>query len=315
VIVVNKMDSEKAKNNWSEFVQIAGVKMIGVSAKNGQGVGDLLDWLIKKWPISRMRPVEEKQAIYVSVVGRPNAGKSSLINLIAGQERMVVSQTPGTTRDIGEIEVKFGREKVIFYDTAGIRSRRIMSRDKIEKYSYLRALRAMENSQVVVLMIDATEGAGKTEMKLAGLVEEMGKGLLIFVNKLDLAQDNDDAVGAIIQDLRQVIGYIDWVPVIVGSVKENLNIKPLIKNIVKVGENCQSEIKQSVLSDLVMQIRSKYRLPEIDLQRIKQVGVNPPTFLLGNIKKNPSPQTIRMLTGLLRDVLELIGVPIRLEFK
>lgn len=315
VIVVNKMESAKGLENWGAFGRLSGVKKLAVSAKTGMGIGDLLEELIDRWPDSSLVTDNDEEVYRVSIVGRPNVGKSSLINKIAGQERMVVSQTPGTTRDIGEIKIKYGTENLIFFDTAGVRSRRVLSRNHIERFSYIRALKAMESSDVVVLMIDAEVGVGKTEVKLIDLVEDLGKGLVLFVNKMDLFGDGEEAVEKIMKDIRADLGYIDWVPVVIGSVQEDINLKPLLKNIIRVGENFQAEIKSKYLSDLVEKIRVNYRIPEVDLQRIKQISVGPPTFLVGNVKKHPSCQTRRMLVGIIRDAFQLAGVPIKLEFK
>jgi len=315
VLVVNKMESDKGLANWDGFGRLSGVKRVAVSAKTGMGLGDLLEELVGRWPEGELKADADNDAYRVSVIGRPNAGKSSLVNKIAGFERMVVSQVPGTTRDIGEIMIDFGADSLVFFDTAGARSRRVLSRNQIEKYSYFRALKAMEVSDVVVLMIDAQVGVGKTEVKLISLVEDLGKGLVLFVNKMDLFGDGGEAVETIMKNIRSDLGYLDWAPVVVGSVLLDINLKPLLKNIVRVGQNFRAEIKSGYLTDLVEKIRVNYRIPEIDLQRIKQIKTGPPTFQIGNIKKNPSCQTKRMLTGIIRDAFQLSGVPIKLEFK
>lgn len=314
VVVVNKMDSQEAKRNWESFNKISGVPKFGVSAISGQGVGDLLESILASYH-SVKNTSHDSDEIFVSIIGRPNAGKSSLINQLAGSERMVVSETPGTTRDIGEIKILRGDQPIVFYDTAGVRSNRVLSRQKIEKYSYLRALRAMEMSDVVVLMIDAQKGVGKTEIRMINLVEEMGKGLVLFINKLDLMGEEEEGVESIMKDIRPDLYFLDWVPVVVGSALKDINIKALLKNIERVGENFMAEIKSASLMDLVQQIEQRVPRHEIDLQRIKQISSKPPTFLVGNIKKEPSCQTRRMLVAIIREAFSLTGVPIKIEFR
>ncbi len=315
-LVVNKVDSGK-KREKIQNEQIISLKKFLVSAKTGLGMGDLLEDICLLSKEKQFHKVgRDDIAVKMCIVGRPNVGKSTLTNALCGFDRMAIGEQAGTTRDVGEVLIDFRRNKFLLLDTAGLRAKGKAGRVLAERYSVMRAVRAMESSDVVVVVLDAKEGLTHQDMVILSMAKEMSKGIVLLVNKWDLFADTAENRDLFLERLRRKLGWIWWVPVVFGSAKEKKNITELLTMVEKVGENYQSWFKTEVLDDLTKQMREDNpRLKVLELKSIVQTRTNPPEFAvdLGRIK-TVRGEDERLIQNCLRQALELYGVLIQIKF-
>ncbi len=316
VLIVNKSDCKKKSLKDWDIESIGANISFKVSSKTGSGVGDVLEYVTDFLKENdKLDSIEvDEDTISVCFLGRPNVGKSSLINNICGEDARIVCDLPGTTRDVGEINVKYGDQKMKIYDTAGMRRMGRVHKKYIERYSIMRALGALRVSDVAVLLLDAEEELTRRDMGLARIICDMNKGLILFVNKWDL-KNNEDDWDKFVDNLRRKLTYLYWVPVVYGSAKTGQNIQPLLKKIEDVNKNYNYRSELSDIKNLVFELIAKnQRLSTMGLTRIEQIGTAPPEFLIKlKSKKNFSSNDEKMLQDIIRDYFELRGVPIKLR--
>lgn len=316
VLAVNKADNEKMKDSVYEFYSLGVGDPFPISSAHGIGVGDLLDEVVRHFPIPAAVD-EDEEVIRFALIGRPNVGKSSLVNAILGRERVIVSDLAGTTRDA--IDTPFTRDgqKYVIVDTAGIR-RRGKIYEKTEKYSVLRAQRAIEQSDVVLVLIDGEEGVIEQDKKIAGLAHDAGCGLMIVVNKWDAVNKNEKTMEQFRRKIRDEFQFIEYAPILFLSALTGQRLQHLLPMIRRVAENHTLRIQTSLLNDCIMDTVAMSPPPSDKGRRLKiyyatQVAVGPPTFVLFvNDPELLHFSYLRHLDNRLRETFGFVGTPIRL---
>ena len=284
VLAVNKMDKTGTTDpDFYEFYNLGMGDPIAVSAVHGHGTGDLLDACVQYFPPEEEEE-EEADAIKVAVIGKPNAGKSSLVNTILGEERVIGSNVAGTTRDA--IDSRFTNDKgsFVFIDTAGIRKKSKVEED-IEKYSVLRATMAIERGDVCLIMIDATEGVTEQDTKVAGLAHEAGKASNIVVNKWDLIEKDGKTMDRMREEVRQGLAYMTYAPILFISAKTGQRVDRLFELIDYVSNQASTRITTGMLNNVLADAQTRDQPPTDKGRRLKiyymtQVGIRPPHFVI-----------------------------------
>lgn len=316
VLCVNKCDSiGEPDPAFYEFYNLGLGDPFPVSAAHGHGTGDLLDEVLKYLPESSEEE-EEDDAIRVAVIGKPNAGKSSLINRICGQERVIVSDIAGTTRDSIDTEVENEDGRFVFIDTAGIRRRSRVS-DSIEKYSIIRAKMAVERATVCVIMIDATEGFTEQDSKVAGIACENGKACIIAVNKWDAVEKDGKTMDTFRRELMQDFSFMSYAPIIFISAKTGQRIDRLMKLIKFVDDQNSIRISTGNLNTILAHATARVQPPTDKGRRLKiyymtQASTRPPTFVcFVNNAELFHFSYQRYLENQIREVFGLEGTPVK----
>lgn len=285
VLVVNKVDSvQKYMMDVYEFYNLGIGEPVAISAANRTGIGDMLDEIIKEFP-EDLDAEEDDDIPKVAVVGKPNVGKSSLINKLLGEDRVIVSDIAGTTRDAVDAKVKWKDREYIFIDTAGLR-RKGKIKEEIERYSVIRTVTAVERADVVVVVIDATEGVTEQDAKIAGIAHERGKGVIIAVNKWDAVEKDDKTIYKHTNRIREVLAYMPYAELVFISAKSGQRLPKLFETIDAVIENQTLRIQTGVLNEILSEAVAMQQPPSDRGKRLKifymtQVGVKPPTFEIG----------------------------------
>ena len=282
VLAVNKVDQGQSPDIY-EFYNLGLGDPIAVSAVHGHGTGDLLDACVEYFPPEE-EVEEDDDAIKVAVIGKPNAGKSSLVNKILGEERVIVSNVAGTTRDA--IDSRFTNEKgsFVFIDTAGMRKRSKVDED-IEKYSILRATMAIDRADVCLILIDATEGVTEQDTKVAGMAHEAGKASIIVVNKWDLVEKDDKTMARMTEDIRRDLAYMTYAPILFISAKTGQRVEKLFDLIDYVANQSAFRVTTGMLNTVLADAQTRVQPPTDKGRRLKiyymtQVGVKPPHFVV-----------------------------------
>ncbi|MCD4783624.1 MAG: ribosome biogenesis GTPase Der [Candidatus Eremiobacteraeota bacterium] len=325
IVVANKVDNCEMEVEASEFYSLGWENILCVSAVHGNGTGDLLDLITDKLPPDTGDEVEENE-IYISIVGRPNVGKSSLLNAITGEERAIVTPKPGTTRDAVDSTVSWGGSKFVIVDTAGLR-RKAKIDDRIEYYSTHRAKNAIKRSQVSLLVIDASEPAVNQDKRIGGILDDEGKGVILVVNKWDLIEPDyrenrhSESMRSFEEFLREEMDFLRYAPILFTSALEKIGTKKILPGILKVYDECIRKIETSVVNNILHEAFFYKPPPSFTGKKLKlyyafQLLAGPPTFIL----KVNSPKLLhfsykRYLENRLRDALGFKGTPIRLIFK
>jgi GTP-binding protein len=292
---------------------------IAVSSVHGSGTGDLLDACVEALPQQEFEE-EEDDSIHVAVIGKPNAGKSSIINRFVGAERMIVSNIAGTTRDSVDTTVENEYGKFTFIDTAGIR-RQSKINDKIEKYSVLRAHMAVERADVCLLMIDATEGITEQDEKIAGIAHESGKGTIIVVNKWDLVEKDNKTVKEFTDRIRTALAYMPYAPIIFVSALTGQRLPNIYKLVARVQEQRNMRVTTGMLNDILGEAMMRTQPPSDKGRRLKiyymtQNAVAPPTFVLFcNSIELFHFSYQRYIENCLRETFGFEGTPIKMIIK
>lgn len=317
VLAVNKMDSIGPVNpDIYEFYSLGLGDPIAVSAIHGHGTGDILDACVDNFP-QETENDEVDEYIKVAVIGKPNVGKSSLVNRVLGERRVIVSDVAGTTRDAvdAKFENKYG--KYMFIDTAGIR-RKSKIEDRIEKYSVLRAQMAIERADVCLIMIDAREGVTDQDTKVAGLAHEAGKACIIVVNKWDLIEKDGKTMDSMRDKVRQGLSYMTYAPVIFISAMSGQRVDKVFELINHVHEQAGIRVTTGMLNNLLADATARVQPPTDKGRRLKiyymtQAGVRPPTFVcFCNSAELFHFSYQRYLENQLRNVFGLEGTPVRM---
>ena len=320
VLAVNKMDATGAPvPDFYEFYNLGLGDPVAVSAVHGHGTGDLLDRCLEHFPPPEAED-EEDDAIRVAVIGKPNAGKSSLVNRILGQERMIVSSVAGTTRDAIDSVFENESGRYIFIDTAGMR-RKSKVDESVERYSVLRATMAIDRSDVCLIMIDATEGVTEQDTKVAGLAHEAGKACIIVVNKWDLIEKDGRTMDRMREDVRRDLSYMTYAPVLFISALTGQRVKRLFELIRYVYDQACTRITTGQLNNVLEDAQTRVQPPTDKGRRLKiyymtQVGVKPPHFVVFcNDKRLFHFSYRRYLENCIRNVFGLEGTPVLLTVR
>lgn len=319
VLAVNKIDSKKTLDNIYEFYELGLGEPIGISAEHGMGTGDLLDEIIKDF--TEIESEEDyNDEVKVSFIGKPNAGKSSLINHIIGEERVIVTNIPGTTRD--SIDSYFTHEDTdyIFIDTAGLRKKKNIN-EKVERYSVIRTLTSIERSDICVLVIDATQGVTEQDSKIVGYAHDNNKGIIVAVNKWDLIEKDNHTTKSFEKKVREELPFINYAPIIFISAKTGQRVNKLLSLINIVNNNYSLRIQTGILNDILNRAVLMNQPPSDKGKRGKvlygaQVSVRPPRFLIFvNDKELFHFSYVRYIENQIRESFSFEGSPIVLELK
>jgi GTP-binding protein len=315
VLVVNKLDDMRRENfDIYEFYALALGDPIPISAGQALGLGDMLDVVVAHFPDNQGDEVED-DIIKVAVIGKPNVGKSSLINKILGEERLIVSPIAGTTRDAVDTYLEKDGQKFMFIDTAGMR-RKSKIKENIERYSIVRAIAAVERADVCVLMISAEEGITEQDTKIAGIAHEAGKAAIIVVNKWDIIEKDDKTMRKYEKDIRNTLAYMPYAPMLFISAQTGQRVPKLFDNITAVSENRSRRVTTGLLNDVLLEATAMNQPPSdkgrpLRIYYMTQVSVRPPTFVLFvNDKELLHFSYKRYLENQLREAFGFSGTPI-----
>jgi GTP-binding protein len=320
VLAVNKMDRTGPTDpDIYEFYNLGLGDPIAVSAVHGHGTGDLLDACFRYFP-PEDKEGEEDEIVKVAVIGKPNVGKSSLVNRILGEERVIVSQVAGTTRDAVDTYFENAKGKYLFIDTAGMR-RKSRVDDAIEKYSVLRATLAVERSDVCLILIDAAEGVTEQDTKVAGLAHEAGKACIIVVNKWDMVEKDDKTMDRMREDIRRDLSFMSYAPIVFISALTGQRVPRLFELINYVNEQSAMRITTGMLNSVLADATARVQPPTDKGRRLKvfymtQIGVRPPHFVcFCNDAKLFHFSYQRYLENQIRNTFGMEGTPIRLTIR
>ena len=316
VLVVNKVDSvQKYMMDVYEFYNLGIGEPIAISAANRTGIGDMLDEIVKEFPEDADTD-EDDDIPKIAVVGKPNVGKSSLINKLLGEDRVIVSDIAGTTRDAVDAKVKWKDREYIFIDTAGLR-RKGKIKEELERYSVIRTVTAVERADVVVVVIDATEGVTEQDAKIAGIAHERGKGVVIAVNKWDAVEKDDKTIYKHTNRIREVLAYMPYAELVFISAKSGQRLPRLFETIDAVIENQTLRIQTGVLNEILSEAVALQQPPSDRGRRLKifymtQVAVKPPTFVIFvNDKELMHFSYVRYLENKIRDAFGFSGTSLK----
>ena len=284
VLAVNKVDSvAKYGNDVYEFYNLGIGEPVAVSAASRLGIGDLLDEVVKHFDSEQMEE-EEDERPRIAVVGKPNVGKSSIINKLVGENRVIVSDIAGTTRDAVDTEVIHEGTPYVFIDTAGLR-RKSKIKEELERYSIIRTVSAVERADVVVVVIDATEGVTEQDAKIAGIAHERGKGIIVAVNKWDAIEKTDKTIYEYTRKIKEVLSFIPYAEYIFISAATGQRLTKLFEMIDVVRQNQNLRVATGVLNEIMTEAVAMQQPPSDKGKRLKiyymtQVAVKPPTFVI-----------------------------------
>ncbi|MFC5588267.1 ribosome biogenesis GTPase Der [Sporosarcina soli] len=316
VLAVNKIDNPEMRDMIYDFYSLGFGDPYPISGSHGLGLGDLLDEVAKNFPATDADAIED-DVIRFSLIGRPNVGKSSLVNALLGEERVIVSDVAGTTTDAIDTSYIFEDQKYRIIDTAGMRKKGKVY-ENTEKYSVLRALRAIERSDVVLIVLNGEEGIREQDKRIAGYAEEAGKGVMIVVNKWDAVEKDDKTMNAFVADIRDNFQFLEYAPIAFVSAKTKQRVHGLFDKIRMISENHALRIQSSVLNEVIEDAVARNPAPTDKGRRLRiyyttQVSVQPPTFVV--FVNEPELMHFsyeRFLQNRLRESFGFEGTPIRL---
>ena len=316
VLVVNKVDNfEKSMADVYEFYNLGIGDPYPISASTKLGIGDMLDHVIACFD-EGMGDEAEDERPRIAIVGKPNVGKSSLINKILGEKRLIVSDIAGTTRDAVDTVVKWNGSEYVFIDTAGLR-RKSKIKEELERYSIIRTVSAVDRADVVVLLIDAVEGVTEQDAKIAGIAHDRGKGIVIAVNKWDAIEKDDKTIYKYTQDVRQTLSYMPYAEILFISAETGQRVPKLFETIDMVIQNQSMRVATGVLNEIMAEAVALQQPPSdkgkrLRLYYITQVAVKPPTFVIFvNDKELMHFSYTRYLENKIRDTFGFKGTSLK----
>ena len=316
IVAINKMDSNEYKKNLFDFSELGFEHYIGVSAEHGKGMDNLLNEVVKDFP--KQDQIDDDPRMKFCLIGRPNVGKSSLVNALVKEDRVIVSNVPGTTRDSIDTVLKYDKKEYVVIDTAGMRKKGKIYED-VEKYSLLRAMKAIERSNVCVIVINAEEGIIEQDKHIASYAIEAGKAMVIAVNKWDTKKDED--IKEYTKLVRAEFQFLPYVPIVFLSAKTGSRIHTLMPEIIKVYENSKKEIKTSTLNAVINDAYDLNKAPSYKGRRLKiyyavQTSTEPIRFdMFVNDKGLVHFSYLRYLENKIRESFDFEGCPIDFNFK
>jgi GTP-binding protein len=318
LLAVNKADNQALREAAVEFYALGLGEPYPISALHGTGTGDLLDQVVAAFPVEEEE--EELEAVKIAIVGRPNVGKSSLLNRILGQERSIVHEAPGTTRDAIDTQMEWEGEPLVLIDTAGIR-RKGRIQQGVEKYSVLRALRAIVRADVVLLLLDAVEGVNAQDAHIAGYILEEAKSVVVVVNKWDLVEKDTYTMQTYVEHIYTTLRFLDYVPVLFVSALTGQEVDQVLPTALRVQEERLTRIPTAELNRILQEAVARHAPPSKAGKRLKfyyatQAAVDPPTFLFFvNDPRLVHFSYERYLENRLREYCGFLGTPLRLSFR
>ncbi len=316
LLLVNKVDSfDKFMADTYEFYNLGIGDPIPVSAANRLGIGDMLEKVVELFPEDNAND-EEDDRPRIAVIGKPNVGKSSLVNKLIGENRLIVSDIAGTTRDAVDTPVKYNGQEYVFIDTAGLR-RKNKIKEELEKYMIVRTVSAVERADVVVLLIDAAEGVTEQDAKIAGIAHERGKGFIIAVNKWDLVEKNNKTMNEFTEKVRQTLSFMPYAEIIYISAVTGQRTGKLFELIDEVRESATMRVQTGVLNEIMAEATAMQQPPSDKGKRLKlyyitQVSVKPPTFVIFvNDKELMHFSYTRYIENQIRNTFGFKGTPLK----
>ena len=317
ILCVNKVDNfAKFGNDVYEFYNLGIGEPIAISASEKLGLGDLLDAVTAHFPDTAKEETADERP-KIAIVGKPNVGKSSLVNRMAGAQRVIVSDIAGTTRDAIDTVIRCNKKEYVLIDTAGLR-RKNKIKENIEHYSIVRAVAAIERSQVVILVIDATEGVTEQDAKIAGIAHERNKGVLILVNKWDLVEKDNSTMKEQVKKIREVLSFLDYAEILFVSAVSGQRLGNIFSKVDEILENCTLRISTGVLNEIMAQAVAMHEPPSDKGKRLRlyymtQVAVGPPTFVIFvNDKKLMHFSYQRYIENQIRETFGFKGTSIKI---
>ncbi len=319
LLVVNKIDSKSQWDNVYDFYELGLDMPFAVSGANAIGLGDLLDEIVKNFP-DGLNTEYDEDVIKVAITGKPNAGKSSILNNILGEERVIVSPIAGTTRDAIDTYFEQGDNKFLLIDTAGIR-RRSKVYENVERFSVIRSMSAVDRADVVLIVIDATEGVTEQDTKIAGIAHDEGKACIFVVNKWDLVEKDNKTMGNYKMSIREKFPFMAYAPIVFVSAVTNQRIAKILETVVYVSSEQNKRVSTSVLNQVIVEAVMLNQPPSDKGRRLKiyygtQTGVKPPTFTLFiNDKELTHFSYTRYIENRMRENFGYEGTSIRIDYK
>lgn len=319
ILAANKIDNPNRETDVYDFYELGFGEPMIISSEQGLGIGDLLDEIVEHFPNEKIDS-DEDDTIKVTLIGKPNVGKSSLINNILGEERVIVTDIAGTTRDAIDSHFQYNDNKYIFIDTAGLRRKRSID-ENVERYSVIRTLTAVDRSDVCILVIDALEGITEQDTKIAGYAHDNGKAMIIAVNKWDLVEKENLTYREFEKNIRETLSFMLYAPIVFISALTGQRVPKLMDLLNLVNNNYNLRISTGVLNDIINQAVLMNQPPSEKGRRCKiyygtQTSVRPPTFVIFiNDKELMHFSYERYLENQIRSHFGFSGTPIKLEFR
>ena len=319
VLVVNKLDNNELEKSY-EFYELGLGEPIAISAEQSFGLGDMLDVVVSKFKV-RVSPEEDKEKIKIAIVGKPNAGKSSLLNRLTGSTRVMVSDVAGTTRDAIDTPFKYNGRDYILIDTAGIRRKRSIESESVELYSVIRAFEAVRRADVVLMVVDSNDGLTEQDVRIAGYIHEQGKPSVIIMNKWDLVEKDDKTINRYNEKLAEDLKFMSYFEPLYISALSGQRVNKVMDTVEKVYENANRRIATSVLNNILQEAVLTNEPPLKSGRRCKiyymtQADVKPPTFVFFvNDKTLVHFSYERYLENCIRKAVDYSGTPIKLVIK
>ncbi|MBE6049048.1 MAG: ribosome biogenesis GTPase Der [Clostridium sp.] len=319
VLVVNKVDSIKEEENAWEFYNLGIGDPVTISASQGLGLGDMLDRVVEHFDKDAASE-EDDEYVRIAMIGKPNVGKSSLINRLLGEDRVIVSNVPGTTRDAVDSYLENELGKFILVDTAGLR-RKSKVKEEIERYSVIRTLTAIERADVCILMIDATEGITEQDEKIIGYAHEMNKAIMVIVNKWDLVEKDDKTMNKFKKELQQNLKFLSYAEYLFISALTGQRTHKVLEMAKKCYDNYNKRVSTGILNDVISKAVLMKEPPVVGVKRLKifyatQVATKPPKFVF--FVNDPSARHFsyeRYIENQLRDSFDFKGTGIQIEYR
>ncbi len=317
IVAINKVDSKLSTVHIYAFYELGFDEYVQISAEHNVGIGELLDTVVSNFKTKEHVEYDEN-VIKFCVIGRPNVGKSSLINALINEKRVIVSKEAGTTRDAIDTPFIFQKQHFVGIDTAGIRKRGKIF-ENIEKYSVLRAMKAIERSDICLVVIDGSEGITEQDKHIAGYVKEAGRGIILVVNKWDLVKDK--SIKEFEEEIRNHFVFVSYAPIVFLSALTTKRIHTLMPEIIRINENIRKEIKNSLINEVIIDAvmltaPPSYKTRRLKIFNVEQSGIKPPKFTLYvNDKGLVHFSYERYLDNKIRENFNFEGTPIILQFK
>ncbi|MBB5178695.1 GTP-binding protein [Planomicrobium koreense] len=316
ILAVNKIDNPDMRHMVFDFYQLGMGEPYPISGSHGLGIGDLLDEVAKNFPKDDQEEYPD-DVIKFSLIGRPNVGKSSLVNSFLGEERVIVSEIAGTTRDAIDTQYEYDGQPYVIIDTAGMRKKGKVY-ESTEKYSVLRALRAIERSDVVLVVLNAEEGIQEQDKKIAGYAHEAGKGVIIIVNKWDAVEKDEKTMNVMTRKIREHFLFLDYAPILFVSAISGKRVHNILEIVNRVNDNHARRIQSSILNEVIEDAVAMNPAPtdkgrRLRLYYVTQVAIKPPTFVV--FVNEPELMHFsyeRFLQNRIRESFDFEGTPLRL---